>query len=80
MKKYITSDKIGEFCQSMSNAGIPVMVDNDSISVRHCDGSYTFITIYQKNTFDKLVSEVRSTEATLRSQKEFDESHPVTEA
>lgn len=79
MKKYITSDKVGEFCQAMSNAGVPVSIDNSNISVCHCDGSCTFIGIYQKSNFENLVSEVLGTEASLRSQKLFDESHPTQE-
>lgn len=79
MKKYITSDKVGEFCQAMSNAGIYVAVDKENVSIHHCDGSYTFIGIYQKNSFDNLVSEVLSTEASLQSQKQFDETHPINE-
>lgn len=73
MKKYITSDKVGEFCQAMSNAGIYVAVDKENLSIRHCDGSYTFIEIYQKNSFENLISEVLSTEASLQSQRLFDE-------
>ena len=79
MKKYITSDKVGEFCQAMSNAGIYVAVDKENLSIRHCDGSYTFIDIYKKNSFENLISEVLSTEASLQSQRLFDETHPVTE-
>lgn len=79
MKKYITSDKVGEFCQAMSNAGICVSVDKETLSVRHCDCSYTFIDIYQKNSFENLVNEVLSTEASLQSQRLFDEAHPVEE-
>lgn len=79
MKKYITSDKVGEFCQAMSNAGIYVTVDKDNMSIRLCDGSYMFIDIYQKNSFDNLISDILSTEASLQSQRLFDETHPVEE-
>lgn len=79
MKKYITSDKVGEFCQAMSNAGIYVTVDKDNMSIRHCDGSYTFIDIYQKSGFDQLISDILSTEASLQSQRLFDETRPVEE-
>lgn len=77
MKKYITSDKVGEFCQAMSEAGVNVSVDGESLSVRHCDGSYTFIDIYQKNSFENLVSEILGTETSLRAQGLSGEGYTV---
>lgn len=77
MKKYITSDKVGEFCQAMSNLGIPVGVEGDTISVRHSDGSYTFLEVFKKDSFENLLNSIIATESKIQEQIAFDNQHPV---
>jgi hypothetical protein len=77
MRHYITSDKVGEFVQSMFAAGQHVQVDGDSISVRHSDHSYTFIDVYQKGSMEKLVSDILEKERQILEQKAFDNMNPV---
>ena len=77
MKHYITSDKVGEFVQSMFASGLLVQVDGDSISVRHSDHSYTFVEVYQKGSMEKLVSGILENERQILEQKAFDNMNPV---
>lgn len=77
MRHYITSDKVGEFVQSMFAAGQHVQVDGDSISVRHSDHSYTFVEIFQKGSMEKLVSDILEKERQILEQKAFDNMNPV---
>lgn len=58
MEKYITKDKVGEFCQLMFNNGFDVVTSSDSISVRNDEGSYVHIKVYEKKSFDDLVARV----------------------
>lgn len=77
MRHYITSDKVGEFVQSMFAAGHYVLVDGDSISVRHSDLSYTFVDIYPKGSMEKLISDILEKERQILEQKAFDNMNPV---
>jgi hypothetical protein len=80
MEKYITSDKVGEFVQTLYANGFKyVAVEPEQISVRHDDGSYTFIQIFQKNSFENLVKSVIDTEANIQKQVQFDEEHPTNQ-
>ena len=79
MKKYITSDKVGEFVQALHTNGFKyVSVEPEQIAVRHDDGSYTFIQIFQKNSFENLVKSVIDTESNIQKQTQFDAEHPVS--
>ena len=70
MKNYITSDKIGEFVQSMYNAGFEnVIISPMHISVKHTDGSYTFIDIYDKLSYEALLNVVFDKEKALLMEK-----------
>ena len=77
MRHYITSDKVGVFVQSMFAAGHHVLVDGDSISVRHSDLSYTFVDIYPKGSMEKLISDILEKERQILEQKAFDNMNPV---
>lgn len=78
MKKYITSDKVGEFVHTLHQNGFKyVSVEPEQVAVRHGDGSYTFIEILQKNSFENLVKSVIDTEANIHKQTQFDAEHPV---
>lgn len=78
MKKYITSDKVGEFVQALHTNGFKyVSVEPERVAVRHDDGSYTFIEIFQKSSFDDLVQSVINTEIHILKQTQFDAEHPV---
>ena len=80
MKKYITSDKVGEFVQALHTNGFKyVAVEPEQISVRHDDGSYTFIQVFQKNSFENLVQSVINTEIQILKQVQFDEEHPTNQ-
>lgn len=80
MKKYITSDKVGEFVQALHTNGFKyVAVEPEQISVRHDDGSYTFIQIFQKSSYDDLVQSVINTEIQILKQVQFDEEHPTNQ-
>lgn len=80
MKKYITSDKVGEFVQTLHEHGFKyVSVEPEQVAVRHDDGSYTFIQIFQKNSFENLVKSVIDTEANIQKQVQFDEEHPTNQ-
>lgn len=69
MKKYITSDKVGEFVQALHTNGFKyVSVEPEQVSVRHGDGSYTFIEIFQKGSYDDLVRSVIDTEANIQKR------------
>ena len=66
MKNYITSDKVGEFVQSMFNAGFEnLVISPDNVSVKHTDGSYTHITVFRKCSYEDLVNRVLDKEKSL---------------
>jgi hypothetical protein len=77
MKRYITSDKVGEFVQSLFAAGLKVQVDGDSIAVHHSDHSFTFVEIYEKGTLEKLITDIIENERYVQEQKAFDDMHQV---
>ena len=78
MKKYITSDKVGEFIQALHEHGFKyVSVEPEQVAVKHDDGSYTFIEIFPKSSYDDLVQSVINTEIQILKQVQFDEEHPV---
>lgn len=56
MKKYITSDKVGQFCQVMWNKGLEFIVDDKTVSVKSPNGHYEFITILAETSFIDLVN------------------------
>lgn len=56
MKKYITSDKVGQFCQVMWNKGLYVSVDGNTISVKLASGEYQFIEILRESNFIDVVN------------------------
>jgi hypothetical protein len=77
MKKYITSDKVGEFVQALHEHGIKyVSVESERIAVRHGDGSYIFIEIFQKGSYEDLVQSVINTEIHILKQTKLDAEHP----
>lgn len=55
-KYYITSDKVGEFAARMYAAGIGVSIEpqNNQITVKKPEGSYEWIHIFNKDSFDGL--------------------------
>lgn len=55
-KKYITSDKVGQFCQVMWNKGLYVSVDGNTISVKLASGEYRFIEILRESNFVDVVN------------------------
>lgn len=61
MKKYITADKIGQFCQVMWNKGLPVSVDKEEVTVKLPDGHYEFIQILAETTFIDLCNSFEDT-------------------
>lgn len=78
MKKYITSDKVGDLIQALHEHGFKyVSVEQEQVAVRHVDGSYTFIEIFQKRSYDDLVQSVIDTEANIQKQTQFDAEHPI---
>lgn len=78
MKKYITSDKVGEFVQTLHENGFKyIAVESERVSVKHDDGSYTFIEIFQKGSYEALVQSVINTEIHILKQPQFDAEHPV---
>jgi hypothetical protein len=78
MKKYITSDKVGEFVQALHEHGFKyVSVEPEQVAVRHDDGSYTFIEIFQKGSYDDLVQSVINTEIHILKQTQLDAERPV---
>ena len=58
MKRYITSDKIGEVCQFLFNKGINFNVGQDAIAIRKGSFDYEYIPIYSKISLDELVNEL----------------------
>lgn len=57
--KYITSDKVGDFCQRMHEAGLTVTVDNRSIWILFGGSKMPEqILIYSKTSYAELVQEV----------------------
>jgi predicted RNA binding protein YcfA (HicA-like mRNA interferase family) len=78
MKKYITSDKVGEFVQTLHEHGFKyVSVEPEHVAVRHDDGSYTFIKIFPKGSYDDLVQSVINTEIHILKQTQLDAERPV---
>lgn len=53
---YITADKLGEFVERMYAAGIKVDCDpkEEQITLKRPDGSYAWIHIFNKGSFDNL--------------------------
>ena len=57
--KYITSDKVGDFCQRMHEAGLTVNVDSRSIWIHYGNGKLPEqIHIYAKTSYAELVQEI----------------------
>lgn len=57
--KYITSDKVGDFCQRMHEAGLTANVDNRSIWVHYGNGTLPEqVYIYSKTSYAELVQEI----------------------
>lgn len=73
MKKYITSDKVGEFCQSMFANGLQVILDADSLSVRLSNRDYVHIDIYAKGAYESLVASVLEAERKAQEEVSFDQ-------
>lgn len=74
-RKYITSDKVGEFVQAMFEAGLYASVDGKTVSVRLSDGSYQFVDIFKKTSYAELVSDIISKEQSIHeveSEVEFE--------
>ena len=60
--KYITSDKVGDFCQRMHEAGLTVHVDDRIIWVHYGDGKLPEqVYIYTKTSYAELVQEIIKT-------------------
>lgn len=55
-KHYITSDKIGEFIETMYRNGIKVDTDpaNEELIVHLPSGGYEWIKVFHKGSFDNL--------------------------
>ena len=57
--KYITSDKVGDFCQRMHEAGLNVHMDDRSIWVHYGNGQLPEqVYIYTKTSYAELVREI----------------------
>lgn len=57
--KYITSDKVGDFCQRMHEAGLTVNVDSRSIWVHYGNSQLPEqVYIYTKTSYAELVREI----------------------
>ena len=58
MKKYITRDKLADFVSRMWDAGIRVDAEPEKkqVVVHLKDGGYEWIPIYEKTTYDELIS------------------------
>lgn len=57
--KYITSDKVGDFCQRMHEAGLEVNVDQRIIWVHYGSGKMPEqVYIYGKRSYDELCKEI----------------------
>lgn len=70
MKNYITSDKVGEFVQSMFNAGFEnLVISPENVSVKHTDGSYTHITVFRKCSYEDLLNRVFDKEKALLMER-----------
>lgn len=61
MKKYITADKIGQFCQVIWNKGLTVSVDKEEVAVKLPDGHYEFIPILAETSFVDLCNSFEDT-------------------
>lgn len=81
MEKYITSDKVGEFVSALRNAGIKyVALEPEQVAVRHADGSYTWVKIFEKTTYDAMLQGIIDDENVIRKGIEFDVAHETNEA
>lgn len=61
MKKYITSDKVGQFVQALWESGkfYSIQVDDKQVAVsKDPVADYIFITIVQKNSYEQLLKDV----------------------
>lgn len=57
--KYITSDKVGDFCQRMHEAGLNVDMDSRSIWVHYGEGKRPVqVYIYSKTSYAELVQDI----------------------
>lgn len=57
--KYITSDKVGDFCQRMHEAGLDINVDSRCIWIHFEGGKMPEqIYIYTKTSYAELVQEI----------------------
>lgn len=58
MEKYITSDKVGQFCQVMWNKGYLIISrpDQGYISVETATGEYEQVHILQETSFIDVVN------------------------
>lgn len=75
MKRYITSDKVGEFVQTLNKEGFKmVMVEPEQISVKLSNGCYEFIDIYNKCSYDALLDSI------YMAEKKAIEDSPAEEA
>ena len=73
MEKYITSDKVGEFVQTLHQKGFTyVTVEPHELSVRLSTGEFIFIKIYQKGSYEELVRHVEEAGKKAQDQVEFD--------
>lgn len=81
MEKYITSDKVGEFVQTLHQSGVAlVSVDPHEISVRLSNKDFIFIKIYQKGSHDDLVRYVQDAEKKAQEEVSFDQLINTTTA
>ena len=78
MRKYITSDKVGEFVQSLFNAGLSVSVCSDHVSVQFADKSCQYVDVYEKGSYDSLVGHFISENELLKKQIRFDEENSIS--
>lgn len=64
MKKYITSDKVGQFVQALYESGKIdyIQVQGEQVSVK-ANGEYTFVEILQEKSYEDLVSEFTAEKA-----------------
>lgn len=75
MKRYITSDKVGEFVQTLYKEGFKmVMVQQEQISVKLSNDCYEFIDIYNKCSYDALLDSI------YMAEKKAIEDSPAEEA
>ena len=81
MRKYITSDKVGELVAALRNAGFAyISVEPEEVSIRHADMSYTFVRIFEKESFDSMLKGIIEAEKSIREAVEFDNTHETNAA